>query len=77
MSVAKFTTTAKFDRAGGAVRGTVYVDRGAGLVGARPLRSRRTYELPLSAVADFVCRTVILSELRDRRVQREKASGRG
>lgn len=75
MSVARFTTTAKFDRVGGSHPGTVSIDRGAGLVTARRLRSRRTYELPLSAVADFVCRTVILSELRDRRLAKEKRRG--
>ena len=75
MSVAKFTTVARFDRAGGPVRGTVYVDRAAGLVGARPSRGRRKYELPLSAVADFVCRTVVLSELREKRERKERGRG--
>lgn len=74
MSVARFATVAKFDRAGASVRGVVSIDRGAGLVRARPLRGRRAYELPLSAVADFICRTVILSELREKRV--EKSRGR-
>lgn len=73
--VARFPTTAKFDRAAGTFRGTVYVDRAAGLVGARRLRCRRVYELPLSTIADFVCRTVLMSELRERRA--EKGSGRG
>jgi hypothetical protein len=72
MSVAKFQTVAKYDRAGGPVRGVVSVDRSAGLISARSLRSRRTYELPLSAVADFICRTVILSELRQRRVEESR-----
>ena len=76
MSVARFATVAKFDRAAGTFRGTVYVDRAAGLVGARRLRTRRVYELPLFAVADFVCRTVLMAELRERRAQRG-SRGRG
>jgi hypothetical protein len=61
---------AKFDRVGGTYRGTVTVDRDAGLVAARRLHCRRVYELPLSAVADFVCRTVLMAELRERRAAR-------
>ena len=76
MSVARFTTTSKFDRAAGAYRGTIVVDRAAGLVSARRLHCRRSYELPLSAVADFVCRTVLMAELREK-IQKGRPRGHG
>ena len=72
MSVARFTTIAKFDRAAGTHRGTVMVDRASGLVGARRLRTRRVYELPLGVVADFICRTVLMAELRESREKKGK-----
>lgn len=47
--------------------GTVTMDRAAGLISVRPLRSRRTYELPLSAVADMIVLRVVRFELGEER----------
>lgn len=44
---------------------TVTIDRRLGLVHVRPFRRRRTYTLPLSAVASLVVLRVVQSELRE------------
>lgn len=52
--------------------GTVTIDRAAGLFEVRPLRRRRVYVLPLSSVAELVVRSIIASEVRERRASRRR-----
>ncbi len=54
--------------------GTVTIDRAAGLFTVRPLRSRRTYTLPLSTVAEIVAHRLIKSELEERRRVKKRRS---
>jgi len=46
--------------------GTVTIRRDLGLVEVRPLRRRRSYILPLSAVAEMVVSRVVRAELAER-----------
>lgn len=64
----------KFDMASRIQEATVTLDRAAGLFSVRPLRRRRAYELPISFVAEWVARHVIIRELADRK--RAKAEAR-
>jgi hypothetical protein len=57
----------RLDSAGGVQRGTITIYRDADLVTVRPLRRKRTYTLPLSTVADYICRSVIYAELAEKR----------
>lgn len=59
---ARARVVARFDRSV-PCEGTVTMDRAAGLLTVRPLRSRRTFELPLSVVADMVVLRVVRFEL--------------
>jgi hypothetical protein len=52
--------------------GTVTIDRNAGLFTVRPLRRRRTFELPLSTVADMVVARIIRAEVLERRNAKRK-----
>ena len=72
----RFRVLGRLDSAGGAKSGTVEIDRAAGIFSVRPLRRRRAYQLPLSTVADMVCRVIIVSETRDRLASR-RARKRG
>jgi hypothetical protein len=51
----------------------VLIDRNTGLIAVRPLRRHRTYELPLSAVATFICQSVIRAEAHEKRKQKAEA----
>jgi len=51
--------------------GTVTIDRGADLFSVRPLRRHRVYTLPLSTVAELVCRTIIAGEVREKRAAKK------
>ena len=53
-------------------RGTVTVDRAAGLFEVRPYRSRKTYTLPLSTVAEIVVQKIIMAEVAERRAAKRK-----
>lgn len=48
------------------------LDGGDGLVAVRPYRSRRTYELPLSTVAQLVVERIIKAEVAEKRAARRK-----
>ena len=69
MSLAHFRVLAELDHRGRPVVATVTVDRERQLVLVRPLRRRRTYDLPLSAVAEFVYHRVAKAE----RLEKQKA----
>ena len=47
--------------------GTVTITRDSGLFAVRPLRRRREYVLPLSAVAEMVVARVIRAEVAEKR----------
>lgn len=55
------------------IPGTVIVDRTVGLFAVRPLRRHRTYELPLSTVADMVVARVIRAEVLARRLAKKRS----
>jgi hypothetical protein len=42
-----------------------------GFFEVRPLRRRRVYALPLSTVADFVCKRIILAEHAEKRAAKK------
>jgi len=46
-----------------------------GFFQVRPLRRRRVFELPLSAVADMVCRRTIIAEVSAKRAEKRKHRG--
>jgi hypothetical protein len=70
-----FRVYGQLDRAGRAQAGTVTIDE-AGIFHVRPLRRRRTFSLPLSTVADIVCRRIIFTEHAAKRAAKKKARRR-
>lgn len=72
MSLAHFRTLAELDPRGRPIVATVTVDRARQLVMVRPLRRRRTYDLPLGVLAEFVYQSVIKAE-RAEKVKARKA----
>lgn len=56
---AHFKVAGRIDNAPGA---TVTIDRDLGLFAVRPLRRRKTYELPLSVVAEMVLHRVVMAD---------------
>lgn len=62
MSVTRLKVSGQFDKAGGPRPGTVEIDRSLSLFRVRPLRSRETYTLPLSVVAEMVVHRIILGD---------------
>jgi predicted nucleic acid-binding Zn ribbon protein len=67
----KFRTVAKTTRAF-AQAATVTIDRSTHVVSVRPLRSRRTYDLPLSDVAEMVAQRIIIAEAREKRLAKKR-----
>lgn len=63
-----FKVTGRFDIGGGLQTASVEIDRASGIVSVRPLRRRRTYSLPLAAVATWICQAIIRAEVRERRL---------
>lgn len=76
MSRSRFDVIGRLDKAGGVTRGTVIIDRTTGILEVRPLRRRKTYQMPLSVVADMVCRTILVADLREKQARKRK-KGRG
>jgi hypothetical protein len=68
---AHFSVVARLD-APALTSGTVTIDRGSGLFRVRPARRRRTYDLPLAAVADMVVARVIRAEVLERRAAKKR-----
>lgn len=62
--VAKFEF---FNRIDGVNGGVLYIDRQTGIIGVRPKRRRRTYELPLSEVAISILQRVVIAELPEKK----------
>lgn len=69
MSIARFKTIGQFDQSY-MQHGTVEVDRDHNLISVRPKGRRRTYTLPLSAVAEIICWKVIRAELAEKKRQK-------
>jgi hypothetical protein len=67
----RFRVIGTFDLAAGIQAATVEIDRGSGTIAVRPLRRRRTYTLPLATVAAWICRTIVLAELRERQAAKK------
>ena len=76
MSIARFRVVGRLDMASRPTNGTVTIDRGANLFSVRPLRRRRIYTLPLDVVAGMVVRSLILTEVREKRAAKKKARRR-
>ena len=74
--VARFRVLAPLDMAGGAVAGTVEVDREAGTFSVRPLRRHRVYALPMAVVATMVCRAIVRAEEAEKRAAKSKGRRR-
>ena len=73
MRVAKFKVVGQFT-GGGPKPGTVTIDRSEyPLFTVRPHKLRKTYELPLSKVAEFVVYHVIKRELADKKAAKKAA----
>ena len=70
MAIARFKTIGQFDQSY-IQNATIEIDRNADLISVRPKGRRRTYTLPLSAVAEIICWRVIRAELLEKK--REKA----
>lgn len=68
---AKFRVLARLDSR--AVEATLVIDRQLELVTVRPLRRRRTYELPLSWVAEAIYRRVVLNETQAKKAAKKLA----
>lgn len=69
---AHFRVVGRLDSAGPLVAGKVTIDRRAGLFAVRPMRRRRTYELPLSTVAEMVVARIIRAEVFAKRLAMKK-----
>ena len=77
MRVARYRVVGRLDMASRETPWTVTISRDAGLFTVRPLRRRRVYTLPLDAVAAWVVRSIIASEVRERKAaKRAKRAGR-
>jgi hypothetical protein len=74
--VARFKVTGKLDGAGGMRKGTVIIEREAGLMHVRPLRRRRVYTMPLWMVADYVCQRILIAEINERRAAKRRKGGK-
>lgn len=68
MSLARFRTYGRFD---GATEATVTVNRAAGIFSVRPLRRRKSYELPLSVVAEMVMWRILKAEAAEKRAAKK------
>lgn len=76
MSIARAKVVGQLDGAGGPIAGTVEIDREAGLFTVRPLRRRKTYVLPLGAVATMVCQAIVRREVAEKRAAKSKGKKR-
>lgn len=72
MATARFRVVGKFD---GASEATVVINRSSGVVSVRPLRRRRTYELPLADVAERIVWRIVTAEAAEKR--KRKGARRG
>lgn len=71
MARARFKVYGRF-KGGAPMPGTVIIEREAGLMAVRPRGMRRTYELPLNSVAEFVVWHVVKKELHDKKKAKQQ-----
>lgn len=62
----------RFDHASRIQEATVTLNRAAGIFEVRPLRSRRSYDLPLGVVAEMVVQRLIKAEAFIKRMEKGK-----
>ena len=62
MSKASFKVRGKLDSAGAEKEGTLTIDRESGKVEVRPRGSRRTYEVTLSRMANWICQNGFVNQ---------------
>ena len=72
---ARVRVAGRFDMASRVQEATVTIDRERALFAVRPLRRHRIYELPLAHVAEWVVRSIITREVRERREAKRKKRG--
>jgi hypothetical protein len=70
--LARFKVYGRFD---GATQTTVEVDRAALLITVRPYKRRRTYTLPLAAVAEGVIWRIAKAEAAEKRAAKRRSRG--
>lgn len=68
--VARFKVFGRLDRASGATSATVEIDRATNIVTVRPFRRRKTYQMTLGELADWICAQNIRAEIREKRAAR-------
>lgn len=76
MRAARFRVCARLDMASRPSYGTVTIARTEDLFSVRPLRRRRVYSLPLSTVAEMVVRSIIASEVREKKANKKRGGRR-
>ncbi len=67
-----FAVVGKLDGCGQLQRGTVIIERDAGLFTVRRRHCKKTFTLPLSTVADLVCLRVARAEVFAKRIERAR-----
>ena len=66
----RFRVIGRLDAASRIQEGTVTISRSNGIFSVRPLRRHREYSLPLSTVAELVCRSIIRAEVLERKAKK-------
>ena len=81
MRRSRFKVFGQLDGAGAAKKGTVIIERaasaGESLFHVRPYRRQRIYTMPLSMVADMVCKRILTNEVMEKRAAKKKSKKGG
>ena len=70
--IARFRVSGRLDRASVASEGTVSIDRATGIVEVRPLRRRKTYQMPLAEVARWIVEVNVRAEVAEKKARKRK-----
>jgi hypothetical protein len=73
MSVAKFLVRGRLDSAGGDMDGILSIDRTTGVVYVRPKGRRQIYETTLRELADWICKTNLVAQVKEAKVAKKAA----
>lgn len=73
---AKFRVLGRFEMASRASVGTVTIDRTSETFSVRQLRHRRVFTVSLSAVAEYVVRSLLQAEAREKAAAKRARKGR-
>ncbi len=76
MRVSRFRVVARLHMASRPSIGTVEINRANGIVRVRPLRMRRTFDVPLADVASWIVRSQLIAEARERRASKRRGRRR-